>query len=196
MAPGKWTASDQAAEYGSNLLAGERVALRALHDEDLEPLAAWWNRPEWSGLQHSRIKPQPSAPIGAMIRKWSENAAAGADTGFSVVVKDTGDLIGHTTLSGASLPARSAEFAIMIGPDHVGRGYGTEAAELMVSYGFRELGLNRIGLSVWAYNTRAIRSYEKVGFQREGLRREAVFHNGTFHDEVLMSILARDYLPG
>lgn len=55
------------------------------------------------------------------------------------------------------------------------------------------MGLNRIGLEVRAFNTRAIASYAKAGFVEEGRRREIVFHAGQFHDEVLMSILASDW---
>ena len=51
-------------------------------------------------------------------------------------------------------------------------------------------------LRVWAFNTRAIRAYEKSGFVLKGRRREAVFHDGKFHDELVMSVLAADYFGG
>ena len=39
-------------------------------------------------------------------------------------------------------------------------------------------------------------SKSKVGYHEEGVRREAVFHDGRFHDEVIMSVLARDWTGG
>jgi len=63
----------------------------------------------------------------------------------------------------------------------------------MVRYGFLELGLNRVGLNVWAYNDRAIAAYRKAGFVEEGRTREAVWHDGRFHDELSMGLLASEW---
>ena len=60
---------------------------------------------------------------------------------------------------------------------------------VIVGYGFRELGLHRIGLSVSEFNQAGIRAYEKAGFTVEGRRRESVLHDGRWYDNVLMSIL-------
>ena len=94
---------------------------------------------------------------------------------------------------GAKLPQRSATVAIQLGGDHVGKGAGSEALGLAVGFGFRELGFNRIQLDVFAYNSRAIRAYEKVGFVIEGRRRQAMFHDGEFHDDLVMAILFDDW---
>ena len=60
-------------------------------------------------------------------------------------------------------------FSIFIGDEAArGRGIGTEAAKLMIQYGFEELGLHRIYLRALAGNMQAIRSYEKAGFEHEG----------------------------
>jgi RimJ/RimL family protein N-acetyltransferase len=192
MGDGQWTGSDDAFEYGRGLLSDGEVALRELRDSDLSALARWWNSPDWAALQQLIVKPRPEASVVEMFREWSINKPRG-DAGFSVVDAASGELLGHLTLFGGALPERSASFAIMISPDHVGRGVGPRATRLALSYGFRELGLNRIELRVWGFNTRAIRAYEKAGFIQEGRRREAVFHDGAFHDELMMSVLASEY---
>ena len=168
MGNAQWSSSDDAAEYGRGLLSDGEVALRELRDADLASLIDWWNRPEWAALQQRVIKPRPDAPIEEMLRGWSANKPLG-DAGFSIVSVASGELLGHLTLFGAVLPERAATFAIMIGPDHVGRGIGPRATRLALSYGFRELGLNRIELHAWAFNTRAIRAYEKeIRIHRRG----------------------------
>ncbi|MFC4244936.1 GNAT family N-acetyltransferase [Gryllotalpicola reticulitermitis] len=192
MSEAQWSSSDEAFQYGGRLLTDGEITLRALRESDLSTLVAWWNSPEWAGLQQRIVKPRPEAPIEEMLRNWSANKPLG-DTGFCIVSNEGGELLGHLTLHGASLPERCASFAILIGPDHVGHGIGPKATLLALSYGFRELGLNRIELRAWAFNTRAIRAYEKAGFVVEGRRRDAVFHDGRFHDELIMSVLARDY---
>jgi RimJ/RimL family protein N-acetyltransferase len=59
-----------------------------------------------------------------------------------------------------------ATLGIIIGErSHWSRGYGPEAMTALLDYGFRELGLDRIRLTVYADNPRALAAYLKVGFQ-------------------------------
>jgi RimJ/RimL family protein N-acetyltransferase len=62
------------------------------------------------------------------------------------------------------------------------KGYGTEAVELMVKYGFEMLNMHRIWLRVFERNKRAIRTYEKVGFIHEGQLRESDYKEGKYHN--------------
>ena len=58
-----------------------------------------------------------------------------------------------------------AELGIAITAEKQNMGYGTEGIRRILEYGFRELGLKRIGLKAFAFNVRAIRVYEKCGFR-------------------------------
>jgi RimJ/RimL family protein N-acetyltransferase len=189
-----WTDAGDPQRYGAGILQGERIRLRALEDADLPDLVRWWREPEWAILQQLSVRPRPEGDIAEQFRKWSANAGAGGDVGFSVTDRTSGRLVGHVTLYGALLLTRSATLTVMIGSEHTGSGYGTDAVRTLVEYGFRELGLNRIQLHVFAFNARARATYRKVGFVEEGVLREAVFHDGAFHDEVVMSVLAREWL--
>lgn len=189
-----WTGTADAQRYGSTLLEGDLVRLRALEDGDVPDLVRWWRDPEWAVLQQIIVRPRPEEPVVELIRGWSKSERSG-EVGFSVVDRTSGTLVGHVTLVGALLPVRAAKLAVMIGSEHVDKGYGTDAVRLLTSYGFREMGLNRIELQVHAFNERARAVYAKVGYQEEGVRRDATFHDGRFHDEVIMSALARDWLP-
>ena len=114
---------------------------------------------------------------------------------YAIHVRDGDRLIGVTTFSALDVDNGSALFHITIGePDAWGRGYGTEAASLMIGHAFRGLGLHRVALSVFSFNTRAIRSYEKVGFQIEGRLRDAIWRDGRYWDEVQMGVLQSDWV--
>ena len=65
--------------------------------------------------------------------------------------------------------------------------------ELLVYYGFNTLNLNRIELSVYHFNSRAFKTYQKVGFVEEGRKRQARYHNGKYQDEIFMVILREDW---
>ncbi|MBF4622714.1 GNAT family N-acetyltransferase [Clavibacter sp. VKM Ac-2872] len=187
-----WTDAGDPQRYGAGILQGERIRLRALEEADLPDLVRWWRDPEGAVLQQLTVRPRPEGDVAEMWRKWSDNEPAGA-VGFCVTDRISGRLVGHVTLFGAKLLTRAATLTVMIGSEHTGSGYGTDAVRTLVDYGFREMGLNRIELHVFAYNARARATYRKVGFVEEGVLRETVFHDGAFHDEVVMSVLARDW---
>jgi RimJ/RimL family protein N-acetyltransferase len=65
--------------------------------------------------------------------------------------------------------------------------------QVIIDYGFREMGLHRIQLGVAPFNPAGIRVYEKAGFVEEGRHRELVLHDGRWYDEVLMSILDHEW---
>ncbi|MGH3350754.1 MAG: GNAT family N-acetyltransferase [Nocardioides sp.] len=169
-------------------LAGDRVRLRELRDADLPMLVDWWRSPDVA-VFNDRIQPRPDKPLEEMYRQWSDNGAA-SGAGFCVETVD-GDLIGHVALWGAEGRNRCATFGIMIGPEHQSQRLGSEATQIMVNYGFNELGLHRIELMVNADNDRAIAAYRRAGFEREGLFRSKLFYGGRFHDQVFMAALSR-----
>ncbi len=77
--------------------------------------------------------------------------------------------------------------------DFWGRGHGREAIRVLLRYAFFELGLHRVELEAVAFNARAMRCYDAVGFKQVGVRREAFFRDGTFQDVILMDLLAQEF---
>ena len=63
----------------------------------------------------------------------------------------------------------------------------------MLGHAFETLNLHRIGLSVFSFNERAIRSYQSCGFVMEGRAREAIWRDGRWWDEISMSVLQSDW---
>ena len=62
-----------------------------------------------------------------------------------------------------------------------------------VAHAFTSMGLHRVSLAVFAFNERAIRSYEKVGFVVEGQARDAIYRDGRYWDEIDMSMLESEW---
>lgn len=117
--------------------------------------------------------------------------------GFALHMNGTDQLIGRTAIWNLHEVNRCCLFTIFIGePRMQSRGLGTEATALTAIYSLDELKLHRFELESFAYNERALRCYEKLGFRREGVRREAKFHDGKFHDAVQMAILESDWRGG
>jgi RimJ/RimL family protein N-acetyltransferase len=172
-------------------LAGQRVYLRPPHVDDAPRYVRWLNDEQvrqWVTF----YLPMPEHAE----REWIEAAPARRDEVHFALVLRAGDRhIGGLGLHQIRWKDRAATFGIFIGePDCWGQGYGAEATRLLLRYAFATLNLNRVELGVFAFNKRAIRVYEKLGFVREGVRREWAFINGRYTDEVAYSILAREYL--
>lgn len=170
-------------------LEGDLVRLRPREASDL-------------GLLNHRFgDPAVLAGIGSVtfpqsiegIRTWYRRSRADAtQIAFSVEPKEREQPIGVCALERIAERQRSAVLGIWIGERFWNRGYGTQATRLICRFGFRQMNLHRIGLTVVAGNAKAIRAYEKVGFRREALLEDAHFAGGTHVDLVSMSLLAND----
>jgi RimJ/RimL family protein N-acetyltransferase len=178
--------------YGDSLLVGERVRLRGVREDEVATLARWEMDAGRSVTLSDRVAPQSEAAAKEMIAKWSANE--GDTIGLAIeTLNDPAVLVGHVSVFSIRAKNRSATLGIALGREHIGRGYGTDAMRVIVGYGFRELGLHRIALSVAPFNQAGVRAYEKAGFTVEGRRRESVLHDGRWYDDVLMSILDREW---
>ena len=81
----------------------------------------------------------------------------------------------------------------ILDPDALGKGLGTEAIRAIAEFSFDALGIHKLSMRVLAFNTRAIRAYERVGFIREGLERESALIGDIWHDDVIVGLLKRDF---
>jgi RimJ/RimL family protein N-acetyltransferase len=99
-----------------------------------------------------------------------------------------------TGLWDAFSPHHNAVVSIGIGErEFWGKGYGTDAMNVLLRFSFRELNLHRVGLLTFSINPRAIRSYEKAGFVHEGKVRGAMRRYGKRCDFVVMGILRAEW---
>lgn len=173
------------------VLEGQRVRLRRHRPGDLPAIERWYRDAELARLTRYQARPMTTAEVERFFRTRLLSVDALA---YAIEELRPRRLIGFTTFSALDADNGSVLFHITIGErDAWGRGLGTETAELMLEHAFDRLKLHRVGLSVFAYNTRAIRSYEKAGFKVEGRLRDAILRDGRYWDEVQMGILLDDW---
>lgn len=128
------------------------------------------------------------------LREWYSSRNEQPDRlDLAVVDRETGACVGEAVLNEWEPESSSCNFRILIGPRGRDRGLGTEATRLLLAHAFETIGLHRVSLEVYAFNPRAQRAYEKVGFVPEGVRRDALRFDDEWVDSVLMSVLASEW---
>jgi RimJ/RimL family protein N-acetyltransferase len=180
----------------NDLLHGEQVRLSAEDPETMAMNFSRWNQDtEWLRL----LDTEPPRMLSA--KKWKEWLEKDLEKNipneifFGIRTLDSNQMIGFIALFEHYLQHGDTLVAIALGErEYWGKGFGTDAMRIMLRYAFNELNLRRVGLIVFEYNPRAIRSYEKAGFLHEGTVRKMILRDGNRWDFRYMGILREEWL--
>jgi RimJ/RimL family protein N-acetyltransferase len=175
-----------------HVIAFGRVFLRPFEPSDAE-LYRRWRADARVTIAASMGRPLSLAEVeGRIVRLTGEQGKS--HYSFLICLLDGERPIGEVSLMELDLRHGSAELGIFIGePDEWGKGYGTDAVNALVDFGFGELRLERIWLNVWTENERARRAYVKSGFVHEGTLRNDRYEGGRFTSGHVMSILRDEW---
>lgn len=170
------------------MIRGERIFLRGVERDDLDRCHAWMSDPDLRATLAQRY------PMSlAREADWVERATRGQDPSemtFAICMADTGRHIGNCGLEAIDRDNRTATLGILIGEaDCRGKGLGEDAVRALCRFAFDEMDLHKIRLDAYAFNARAIRTYERVGFRREGLLRDEAYRAGQRVDMVRMGLV-------
>ena len=137
--------------------------------------------------------PYPDGAAEEWIHKILEKAENGEANVFAITLKETLEVIGAVGLS-FNKKYNSAEIGYWIGVPYWNKGYATEAAGVVIEFGFNELNFNKIHASYMANNPSSGKVMIKNGMQKEGHFRKHVIKNNEYHDTIFYGILKEDYL--
>ena len=152
-----------------------RVYLRLMTREDTENIIKWRNSDEVRNqFIYQKLFTKESH------ENWIKTMVETGKAVQMIIVLNEGDRpIGSVYVRDIDMEHKKAEYGIFIGEtDCYGKGYGTEAAELMCEYAFSYLGLHKLMLRVYAENERAIKSYEKSRLCKRSLFKRGCFCTG------------------
>jgi RimJ/RimL family protein N-acetyltransferase len=174
------------------MLQGRLIELRPVRESDLEEMYA----------AHVKIADRgPHFPLGvlsepAFRREFAENGFWQREEGTLLIFTPEGELAGHIEFFKPVSYWDAFELSYQLyGDRFAGRGYSTEAVQLVVDYLFANKKQHRIHLVIIPENVASVRIAEKCGFVLEGTVRGAFFNNGRNQDVLLYSLLRDDPRP-
>lgn len=172
-------------------LESQRIFLRPIENEDLD---MYYKKALWD--KESRFFTGTQVVFSrAGVQRWFDHINTDSSRiDLLICLQETNEPIGDIALNDIDHLNRSASIRIAIfNKEYWGNGYGTEAMSLLLEHGFENLNLHRVGLDVFSFNKRGIKSYEKLGFKQEGIIRDKLFYDGEYHDLIMMGVLKEEF---
>jgi RimJ/RimL family protein N-acetyltransferase len=170
----------------------ERLIIRRLRDEDLEPLVAYRSLPEvmWMQLWDSYDAEKGQKLIDGC--KTVEPFTAGDSFQFGVELKATGELIGDLYFK-MDEAGKQAEIGYTFDPKFQGQGLASEAVRKLIDYAFKEKGLHRIYGITDPRHLRSIAMMKRMGMRQEAHFKESLWFKGEWADDVVFAILEKEW---
>ena len=173
------------------MLEGKTVNLRVIDKDDLDfelglinDLDLWG---EYNGVEEQISKSEWMKRLDNPPPIWTMT-----ELKRFIVLKKDGTRIGFVSHS-INLSYRQIEIGYNIIPSERSKGFGTEAAQLMVDYLFLSKNIVRIQATTNVKNKASQRVLEKIGFTIEGTCRKSSFVRGVWTDCYLYSILREEW---
>jgi ribosomal-protein-alanine N-acetyltransferase len=166
----------------------ERLRLRPITEEDCADMFELRSNP-----QLMRYIDRPLAQGLEDARKLIDSMEAARRTNDSIawglVLRESTKLIGTIAYWRIAKEHHRAEIGYLLHPGWQNRGLMSEALEVALDFGFRQMRLHSVEANVNPDNEASIRLLEKIGFVREAYFRENYYFNGKFLDSAIYSKL-------
>ena len=167
---------------------GEKICLRAYKEDDIPIATKFINDKELKKLLVTNI-PFPMTYWEEHDWIKSQNSNNNGCYNFAIEDIKTNKYIGGCGIQDVNWLSRVALVGIMIGDkDYWDKGYGTDAMKTLINFIFDNMNINKIRLSTFSFNERAIKSYKKCGFTVEGVLKNEIFKDGKYYDKIIMSL--------
>jgi len=179
-----------------DLFKGKLVRLCAIDAKTMAEAASKWSR-DSEYMRLGTSDPARTYSVKSTTEWFDKEQEKELPSYFPFAIRLLEDdrLIGDIGLGGIQWTHGNAFVGIGLGDRaYWGKGYGTDAMQVILRYAFKELNLHRVSLDVFEYNPRAIRSYEKAGFVHEGRMRRMLNREGQRWDMVFMGILREEWM--
>lgn len=173
------------------ILAGEKVMLRPFKsDEDFPFIEECLKDPvvlKYTGSSNEYDREE--------VYNWYHSRNEQTDRlDLAIVDISRNILVGEAVVNLYDEQKQSMNFRILIGPKGRDRGLGTEASQLIIEYVFKNTDLKSLTLSVFAFNPRAKKVYENLGFVIHSVDKNEFEFEKERIDSINMKLTMEDWM--
>lgn len=174
------------------LLKGEKISLRlVLVDDCGKKYLGWLEDKEVNKYLETRWSAQTIDSIQAFVSEMLESED---NYLFAIIENSRNNHIGNIKIGPINHNHSFADVSYFIGDRSAwGRGYATEAIELVTSFGFEKLNLHRIQAGLYEDNIVSEKCLKKAGYTFEGVLRKQLKFNTGWQDHKYFGILKEEW---
>ena len=168
-------------------LTGNTIYLRALEPEDLEFIYNIENDEFIWEISHTQT---PYSRF--LIKQYLENAHQDIYEAkqYRFVICNTQNIpVGMIDLFDFNPQHNRVGVGMLILPENQGKGYGSEALEMIIDYAFMYLNVHQIFANITADNKKSIALFEKFNFKKVGIKKDWIFADNSYKDEILYQLI-------
>ncbi|XGV94727.1 MAG: GNAT family N-acetyltransferase [Leptolyngbya sp. BL-A-14] len=171
-----------------------QLVIRRMEKADLPDFLDYQTHPDV--LRYMPVKPlTQEQAINFLTRQAvAEIGDEGGYIVFAIHHKDDKKMIGEVSINILPKAQSKGEIGWSLHPNYQGRGYATEAAQVLLAYGFMHHKLHRITSICDTRNRASSRLMERLGMRCEGHLRQSQFINGAWQDEYIYALLLEEWL--
>lgn len=181
-------------------LETNRLVLREFAPEDWEAVHEYASDVRTTAyMLWGPHEPEQTRAFVDLANEWRQ-AQPRTHYELAITLKDSGKLIGGCGLTAPGMETGgqgggfgSGELGYILHRDYWRQGYGSEAAEALMTYGFGVLNLHRIQAYCHPDNKASAGVMTKIGMQYEGHLRENLLFKGVWRDSLLHAMLQSDW---
>lgn len=170
-------------------LLGKSVYLRALEPEDLSFLFKNENDEDFWQVSHTQ---QPFSKY--LLKKYLENAHLDIyeikQLRLIISLVKTDEPIGMIDLYDYDPKNKRAGLGILVLKNFQGKGYASDALQLMIKHAFSHLDIYQLYACIGAENLKSIKLFETAQFKVSGIKKDWNFYKGKFHDELFLQLIS------
>jgi len=175
------------------MIKGKNLYLSRIEKKDMEHIYKWFSDIEF--LRFYDYYPPVSQTKEEVDKTFNDYEKDEKSDVFAIRLVDDDQIIGIAGYDDIIKQIKVATLFIGIGSKNSrGKGYGKEAIDILLNYGYNEMDFHRIQLNVLEFNDSAISLYEKSGFIKEGTYREFVLRDEKRYDLFLYGLLKNEWL--
>jgi len=169
-------------------LVGKHINLRALEPTDLEFLFQTENDESFWEVSNTQ-KPFSKFLLQQYLENAQQDIYEAKQLRLMIAENDSNTSVGMIDVFNFEPKHKRAGIGILINSEFEGKGYATEALQLLVNYMFMHLDLHQVYANITDDNLKSISLFEKQGFKKIGIKKDWIYSNGIYKNELLYQLI-------